>query len=102
MTRYLSQTNAQTLEDIANFNWENYNIVPINDKDEKWEVVVVVGNNVQIMKMIFDRSEAPPKNKAAAGKRSNAPAASTKQGGKKTKKKKWVNYLYSNILRLYL
>ncbi len=89
MARYLSQTNAQTLEDIANFNLENYNCVPIKKKDEKWEVIDVVGdNNVQIMKMIFDRSEAPPKNKAAAGKRSNAPAASTKQGGKKTKKKK--------------
>ena len=89
MARYLSQTNAQTLEDVANFNLENYNCVPIK-KDEKWEVIDVVGdNNVQIMKMIFDRSEAPPKNKAAAGKRGNAPAASsTKQGGKKTKKKK--------------
>ena len=87
MARYLSQTNAQTLEDIANFNLENYNCVPIK-KDEKWEVIDVVGDNVQIMKMIFDRSEAPPKNKAAAGKRSNASAASTKQGGKKTKKKK--------------
>ena len=89
MARYLSETNAQTLEDIANFNLENYNCVPINDKDDKWEVVDVVGDNdVQIMKMIFDRSEAPPKNKATAGKRSNTPAASTKQGGKKTKKKK--------------
>ena len=77
------------MEDIANFNLENYNCVPINDKDEKWEMIDVVGdNNVQVMKMIFDRSEAPPKSKAAAGKRSNAPAASTKQGGKKTKKKK--------------
>jgi hypothetical protein len=92
MARYLSQTNAQTLEDVANFNLENYNCVPpMKNKDEKWEVIDVVGdnNNVQIMKMIFDRSEAPPKNKAAAGKRSIAPvASSTKQGGKKTKKKK--------------
>lgn len=86
MARYLSQTNAQTLEDVANFNLENYNCVPMN-KDEKWEVVDVVGDNVQIMKMIFDRSEAPPKNKAT-GKRSTAAAESSKQGSKKTKKKK--------------
>ncbi|KAL7447783.1 hypothetical protein ACHAWC_000106, partial [Mediolabrus comicus] len=58
MARYLSQTNAQTLEDVANFNLENYNCIP-NEKDEKWTVIDIVGHNVQIMKMIFDRNEAP-------------------------------------------
>ena len=86
MARYLSETNAQTLDDVASFNLENY-LCSIDGKDKsKWEVTDVVGDNVQIMKMVFDRSEAPPK---AGGKRTvAAAAASTKQGGKKSKKMK--------------
>ena len=83
MAKYLAQTNAQTLDDVANFNLENYSCIEIDGEDKsKWEVTDVVGDNVQIVKMVFDRSEAPPK---AGGKRT---AASTKQGGKKSKKKK--------------
>lgn len=81
MARYLSQTNAQTLDDVASFNLENY--FNTGEGESKWEVTDVVGDNVQIMKMVFDRSEAPPK---AGGKRTAA-AATTKQGGKKSKKK---------------
>ena len=84
MARYLSQTNAQTLDDVASFNLENY--FNTGEGESKWEVTDVVGDNVQIMKMVFDRSEAPPK---AGGKRTAAAAAATtKQGGKKSKKKK--------------
>ena len=83
MARYLSQTNAQTLDDVASFNLENY--FNTGEGESKWEVTDVVGDNVQIMKMVFDRSEAPPK---AGGKRTAAAAATTKQGGKKSKKKK--------------
>ena len=83
MAKYLAQTNAQTLDDVANFNLENYSCIEIDGEDKsKWEVTDVVGDNVQITKMVFDRSEAPPK---AGGKRT---AASTKRGGKKSKKKK--------------
>lgn len=86
MARYLSQTNSQTLDDVAKFNLENYNCIP-NEKDEKWTVIDIVGDNVQIMKMIFDRNEAPPKKKMVGGKRTAATEL-TKQGGKKEKKKK--------------
>ncbi|KAK1738035.1 peroxide stress protein YaaA-like protein [Skeletonema marinoi] len=83
MARYLSDTNAQTLEDVSNFNLENYNCIDIDDEDNKWEVTDIVGDNVQVIKMIFDRNEAPPK----AGKRTAAPSTSSKKGGKKAKKK---------------
>lgn len=87
MARYLSETNAQTLEDVSNFNLENYTCIIGTTDDgknkKKWEVTDVVGDNVQVIKMIFDRSEAPPN----AGKRTAAASSSSKKGGKKAKKK---------------
>lgn len=83
MARYLSETNAQTLEDVSNFNLENYSCIDIDGEDNKWEVTNVVGDNVQVIKMIFDRSEAPPK----AGKRTAAESSSSKKTGKRAKKK---------------
>ena len=78
MARYLSETKAQTLEDVSNFNLENYSCIDVDGS--KWEVTDVIGDNVQVVKMIFDRSEAPPK----AGKRA---AASSSKKSKKAKKK---------------
>ena len=87
MARYLCETNAQTLEDVSKFNLENYTCIDSDSSDggnnnNKWEVIDVVGDNVQVIQMIFDRSEAPPK---ATGKRTTA--SSSKKGTKKAKKK---------------
>ena len=79
MARYISSSNAQSLEDMSNFNLENYQCID-TDEGNKWEVTDVVGDNVQVIKMIFDRNEAPPKT----GKRA---ATSSKKGSKKAKKK---------------
>ena len=89
MARYLCETNAQTLEDVSKFNLENYTCIDSDSSDggntnKKWEVIDVVGDNVQVIQMIFDRSEAPPKAKAT-GKRTAA--SSSKNGTKKAKKK---------------
>ena len=88
MARYLCETDAQTLEDVSKFNLENYTCIDSSDSDggnnNKWEVIDVVGDNVQVIQMIFDRNEAPPKAKAA-GKRTAA--SSSKKGTKKAKKK---------------
>jgi len=81
MARYLSETGAQTLEDVSKFNLENYKCIDIDGGNKKWEVTDVVGDNVQVIQMIFDRSEAPPK----AVKRTAA--SSSKKGVKKAKKK---------------
>ena len=83
MARYLCETDAQTLEDVSKFNLENYTCID-SDGGNKWEVIDVVGDNVQVIQMVFDRSEAPPKAKAA-GKRTAA--SSSKKGTKKAKKK---------------
>jgi cytoplasmic iron level regulating protein YaaA (DUF328/UPF0246 family) len=86
MARYLCETGAQTLEDVSKFNLENYTCMDSSDggNNNKWEVIDVVGDNVQVIQMIFDRSEAPPKA-TAAGKRTAA--SSSKKGTKKAKKK---------------
>jgi cytoplasmic iron level regulating protein YaaA (DUF328/UPF0246 family) len=82
MARYLSETNAKTLEDVSNFNLENYTCIGTDAKNKKWEVTDVVGDNVQVIKMIFDRSDAPPN----AGKRTAAQSSLSKKEGRKAKK----------------
>ena len=83
MARYLAERDATTLNDVSKFDWEGCRCCAVStDVDgitKFWETLDrVVENNVHIIRMIFDREDAPPK--AADKKRA---AASTKKGGRR-------------------
>ena len=81
MARYLAENEATTLEDVSRFDWDNYRCMRETD-GELYETVDTVGpNNVKIVRMIFDREDAPPK--ATDKKR----PASKKRGTSKRAKK---------------
>lgn len=84
MARYISENECSTLDDVSKFDWENY-----ASDGEIYEVEKVVGDNVQIMKMIFNRDDAPPKAAAAAASTKKRAASGDKKkpaASKKTKK----------------
>ena len=81
MARYLAENEATTLEDVSRFDWDNYRCMRETD-GELYETVDTVGpNNVKIVRMVFDREDAPPK--ATDKKR---PASKKKGTSKRAKK----------------
>eukprot|EP00956_Cyclotella_meneghiniana_P044330 scaffold312946_cov129-Cyclotella_meneghiniana.AAC.1 len=60
MARYIAEQEAKSLSDISKFDLENYQCIKANGSNEElWEIVDVVGDNVQIVNMLFDRDDAP-------------------------------------------
>ena len=72
MARYLAEREATTLEDVSEFDWEGYRCVDVeggtmrqNEERRRmermrrrlWEVSDVVGDNVRIVTMVFDRED---------------------------------------------
>ena len=94
MARYLSENEATTLEDVSKFNLEGYSATscwePLEGKktgdndDVLYEDTDLVGDEVRIVKMEFDRDGAPPK--PTASKKRSAAGDTKKPSKKKTKK----------------
>ncbi|KAL7543817.1 hypothetical protein ACHAXR_013116 [Thalassiosira sp. AJA248-18] len=82
MARYLSECGATTLQDISEFNLEGYSCEMLDG--ETYETVDRVGENVQIVRMIFDREDAPP----AKGKEPKRAAAKKGGGSARSKRAK--------------
>ena len=132
MARYLAENNAHNLEDVSGFDFEGYSVCCCGGgggagqqskkkRNEEalqlWETVNVVGDNVQIVQMVFDRQNAPttpsakvktavkaktatkPKSKVATSKSSSSSKAKrtsesaltptpTAEGGVRTRSKR--------------
>ncbi len=86
MARYLSEKSAATLKDVSEFDLEGYACVRFNSSVKKenerkdanpgmdgqfWETVDVVGDDVKIVQMIFDRDDIPVGGRLV-GKRSSS------------------------------
>ena len=63
MARYLAENSSKTLEDVSKFDLEGYGCIEV-DGSGCWETIDTVGDNVRVVKMTFDRSEAPNTMKA--------------------------------------
>jgi len=95
MARYLSENEAKNLDDVSKFNLEGYSATscwePLDsgkktgNDDILYEDTDLVGDEVRIVKMVFDRDEAPPKP-TASKKRAAAGGEAKKPSKKKTKK----------------
>lgn len=57
MVRYIAEQDAKSLSDISNFDLEGYRCISAGEK--KWETVDLVGDNVQVVTMTFDRDDVP-------------------------------------------
>lgn len=57
MVRYIAESDAKSLSDISHFDLEGYQCTSAGE--EKWETIDVVGDNVQIVNMVFDRDDVP-------------------------------------------
>lgn len=86
MARYIAQRGATTIQEISEFNLENYQCITLAGQIS--EVLDTVGDNVHVVRMIFDRDAAPPKAKAvtAASKRAAKKAEGEVGEGKRAKK----------------
>ncbi|KAL9178563.1 hypothetical protein ACHAXT_001901 [Thalassiosira profunda] len=82
MARYLAETEASTLEEIAQFNVEGYACVA-SDDGQTHEQLDTVGEGVKIVRLIFDRVEAPAKK--VAGKRAGTAKGGGSAGTKRRK-----------------
>jgi len=94
MARFLSENDATSLDDVSKFNLEGYSAIscwePLEGEetgndDILYEDTDLVGDEVRIVKMVFDRDEAPPKP-TASKKRAAAGGEAKKPSKKKTKK----------------
>ena len=85
MSRHMAEVGASSLECICRFDLENYRCVGPAEGVEVG-VVGVVGENVRLVEMSFERSAAPPKEKAAVKKRPAGGTNKEKKGDKKTKR----------------
>ena len=82
MARYIAEQEARTLSDISKFDLENYKCIKANKSNkELWETVDVVGDNVQIVNMLFDRDDASIAGEKS--KRKDEGSANSKPGKKK-------------------
>ena len=84
MARYIAERHATTLQHISEFDLEGYECVPF-DNGGVYECTRALGENVRMVRMMFDRDEAPPKEDIAATKR---PAGGSKEQASKKKAKR--------------
>jgi cytoplasmic iron level regulating protein YaaA (DUF328/UPF0246 family) len=68
MARFIAERHATTLQHISEFNWEGYECIPF-DNGGVYKCIRSLGENVRMVKMVFDRDEAPLKEESAATKR---------------------------------
>ena len=87
MARYIAERGASSLLDISKFNLEGYGCICVGEssgeKSGRWETKDVVGENVQIVNMMFDRDDVPVSE--AKIKRKDDSAV-VKSSSKKTRK----------------
>jgi cytoplasmic iron level regulating protein YaaA (DUF328/UPF0246 family) len=86
MARYIAETKARSLSDISEFDLEVYQYICTHGstKEEKWETVNVVGDNVQVVNMVFDRDDTP--SSAGQNLKRKDDGADTKKSSKQKRK----------------
>lgn len=77
MVRYISENNAKSLADISNFKSEGYRCA--TDGNEKWKIKSVVGDNVRVTEIVFDRDGAPSSTQSKAKRKDGSKSASRKK-----------------------
>ncbi|KAL3779192.1 hypothetical protein HJC23_008063 [Cyclotella cryptica] len=73
MARYFAEQDAQSLSDVSEFGLEGYRCVAVGESGDGskqlWETVNVVGENIQVVQMLFDRDVVPGPPSMAKTKR---------------------------------
>lgn len=73
MARYLAERDAKSLSDVSEFGLEGYRCTPVNEsgveRNRLWETVDVVGDNIRVVQMLFDRDDVPGTSSMAQTKR---------------------------------